>query len=68
MNTLKPQIMKTRAALTALGRGALLACAALLACGSGALAASSAPPDSMTYQGFLVDANGNALAQASPQN
>ena len=31
-------------------------------------AASSSPPDSMTYQGYLVDANGNPLGQVNPQN
>lgn len=53
-------------------RGASLVLLALLAL-SGSLVtpsrgASAAPPDTMTYQGFLVDANGNALAPTTPQN
>jgi hypothetical protein len=46
----------------------LVAMLALLWFDSTALAATSTPPDSMTYQGFLVDANGNALAPSTPQN
>jgi len=46
----------------------LLACALLLANQSATFAATSTPPDSMTYQGFLVDANGAPLAQSNPQN
>ena len=30
--------------------------------------AASAPPEQMTYQGFLVDGNGAALGQTAPQN
>jgi hypothetical protein len=33
-----------------------------------AAAASAAPPDLMTYQGYLVDVNGAALAQGAPAN
>ena len=53
-------------------RGALLALLVLIALAGPVVApsrgASAAPPDSMTYQGFLVDANGNALAPTTPQN
>src|SRR5687768_5095175 len=31
-------------------------------------AANSSPPDRMTYQGFLVDANGTALGTDAPKN
>src|SRR5262249_17155423 len=31
-------------------------------------AANSSPPDRMTYQGFLVDGSGNALAPTTPIN
>lgn len=31
-------------------------------------AADANPPERMTYQGFLVDANGNALGDPNPQN
>lgn len=34
----------------------------------GARAANAQPPDLMTYQGFLVDANGNPLAPNNPAN
>ncbi len=43
----------------------LLATACLLA---SAQAAGPTPPDKMTYQGYLVDANGAALAPSSPAN
>ena len=59
--------MKTRAGAT-LCRIALVACLMLCAHESPIFAATSTPPDSMTYQGFLVDANGAPLAQSNPQN
>jgi hypothetical protein len=40
---------------------------AILICGV-AHAADSNPPERMTYQGFLVDGNGNALAPSAPKN
>lgn len=45
----------------------LLACAAVLFALLPA-AHAAGPPEAMTYQGFLVDANGNALAPSSPAN
>jgi microcystin-dependent protein len=56
-----------------IGRGKMAALLALLlglfAGHSPALQAQSGfPPSLMSYQGFLVDANGNALAPANPQN
>jgi hypothetical protein len=57
---------------TASWRGALLLLVALaLLAGPGAVPsarASASPPDTMTYQGFLVDGNGNPLAPTTPQN
>lgn len=45
----------------------LLACAAVLFAILPA-AHAAGPPEAMTYQGFLVDANGNPLAPSSPAN
>ncbi len=47
---------------------ALLMALAFLAGGFGASAATSTPPNLMTYQGFLVDVNGVALATNTPAN
>ncbi len=81
MKTFLPSILEIQAATGEL-RGrvariararlapALLLALALLA-GPGAapeVMASALPPDTMTYQGFLVDGNGNALAPTTPQN
>lgn len=47
----------------------LLLLAALgLAAGPAAQAAENAPPNLMSYQGFLVDANGNPLGPTTPTN
>ncbi len=46
----------------------LLALAAIVAAPRAFAQANSNPPERMTYQGFLVDANGNALAPSSPKN
>lgn len=40
----------------------------LIALGAHSVHAASTPPDFMTYQGFLVDGNGNALAPSTPAN
>ncbi|MBI1842613.1 MAG: hypothetical protein HYR88_17380 [Verrucomicrobia bacterium] len=48
--------------------GASLSLLAVLAICVGLPSAQAAPPDLMTYQGFLVDGNGNALASSSPAN
>jgi hypothetical protein len=60
----------TRQSLPALCRipFALLALAGVLFGLTPAAHASAMPPDTMTYQGFLVDGNGNPLAQTTPQN
>src|SRR5262249_39656023 len=47
---------------------ALLACLAICVNAPLTFAATYTPPDSMTYQGFLVDANGTPLGQSNPQN
>lgn len=63
-------IMKTRSnsapALEILA--ALLFALMLFASTSKSYAASSAPPELMTYQGYLVDVNGAALALSAPAN
>lgn len=41
---------------------------ALLGSAMDSHAANAMPPDNMTYQGYLVDANGNALAPDNPAN
>ena len=46
----------------------VLSIALLLTASGLAARAASLPPDSMTYQGFLVDANGNPLATNLPAN
>jgi hypothetical protein len=65
-----PWILKTRASVAIVCRGALFAavCVGLSAYERVAFAATANPPDVMTYQGFLVDANGVPLAQSNPQN
>ncbi|MBX3745866.1 MAG: tail fiber domain-containing protein [Verrucomicrobiae bacterium] len=54
------------------GGGLMAVMAATVVLAAGALpvrgAASAVPPDFMTYQGFLVDANGVPLAGTSPAN
>lgn len=47
---------------------ALILAVALLSAVPTARAADVSPPELMTYQGFLVDANGSPLASANPQN
>jgi hypothetical protein len=70
--SIQPFLVNHGTARTALWRGALLWLVTLaLLAGPGAASsarASAAPPDTMTYQGFLVDGNGNALAPTTPQN
>jgi hypothetical protein len=46
--------------------GALLLAAAT--CGRAMAQANANPPERMTYQGFLVDANGTPLGNAAPRN
>jgi microcystin-dependent protein len=64
--------MKTHDALAALFRAAAtpsILALALALVGSRALAQSTPePPNRMTYQGFLTDANGVPLGETSPQN
>ena len=60
-----PTPMKTSRLLAPLN--CLLACAAVLFAALPA-AHAAGPPEAMTYQGFLVDANGNPLAPSSPAN
>ena len=60
-----PTPMKTSRLLAPLN--CLLACAAVLFAALPA-AHAAGPPEAMTYQGFLVDANGNALAPSTPAN
>ncbi|MCI0540981.1 MAG: hypothetical protein L0Z50_37750 [Verrucomicrobiales bacterium] len=48
--------------------GAVLALLMALVHGVPHVGASSTPPDRMTYQGFLVDANGDPLAASAPAN
>ncbi len=57
--------MKTSRLLVLLN--CLLACAAVLFAALPA-AHAAGPPEAMTYQGFLVDANGNPLAPSTPAN
>lgn len=59
-----------RAAGTHRGRwGCLALCSLLLALSATTTqAADATPPNLMTYQGFLVDANGNVLAPDNPAN
>ena len=60
-----PTPMKTSRLLAPLN--CLLACAAVLFAALPA-AHAAGPPEAMTYQGFLVDANGNPLAPSTPAN
>ena len=60
-----PTPMKTSRLLVLLN--CLLACAAVLFAALPA-AHAAGPPEAMTYQGFLVDANGNPLAPSTPAN
>lgn len=72
-----PHSMNTR--IPSLGRRARMRRALTLAAAAGLLAlrlvplpsaraADAKPPEVMTYQGFLVDANGNPLAPSNPAN
>ena len=67
-------IMNTPAKLTTAGalllriRTAILLALALTASHPTARAADANPPDRLTYQGFLVDANGVALGNTAPKN
>jgi hypothetical protein len=68
-------IMKTPLTRSALslnsGPACLLTCAlalALLLVATLPRAHAAGPPEAMTYQGFLVDANGNPLAPSTPAN
>lgn len=58
--------MKFLTALRSAGSAALLLAAALAT--PSASAANANPPELMTYQGFLTDANGTALGNTTPKN
>ena len=60
--------MKAIPALALAGRAVLLFLLALAAGIPPARAADANPPDRLTYQGFLVDANGTALGNTAPKN
>jgi len=63
MNTLHPHAARLRAAATSI----LLALAVVLGIPR-ATATDANPPNRMTYQGFLVDANGDALGKTNSRN
>jgi hypothetical protein len=66
---IRPSLVNPGAVPAAFWHGAwvMLALVAWLS-GAPAARASAMPPDTMTYQGFLVDGNGNPLAPTTPQN
>lgn len=71
MNTTRPHSLFSTTRLARAARrttSLLLAGAALAIAPLDSRAASATPPDLMAYQGFLVDANGNPLANTTPLN
>ena len=64
MSITQPMSVSFRAGLSTL----FLALAGFLAAPSALAQANGNPPERMTYQGFLVDGNGTALATNAPKN
>ena len=60
--------MKNHSLLSTFARSVLTLLAVLAFYSSPATAGVPTPPDKMTYQGYLVDANGAALAPNKPAN
>jgi hypothetical protein len=66
MKNIPPQFLMNRFGLYRFVAASLMLLAFI--CGAAGLQAASSPPERMTYQGFLVDGNGAALAPTIPVN